>query len=1381
MAEEGQASGQEGGGFLAAMGEASMGLEAAAGNLVSGIATVLPAFPAARFTDLSLNIMHGHPHPPTFGTPLPSIGPVLSIPIFSTASTVLINGLTAARAGDMGIGAWCGGYFPMFEVFTGSSNVYIENSRASRMIIDFTKHCIFTSRPSPPPSDPPVGNFMGNLITGSPNVQIGGAPIPSLFSIFLGAAFAGLGKLAGKGFRAVASVARKAGKRLGKNMKPGIIKCAILKAEPVNVVTGEVLVEQQDFALAGRIPLEWNRRYSSQNQRRGVCGYGWETPADSRLTFEDDGIVYFYDGTPGAAVFPSLPANGPTLELVDGAILDQTSDALTVQTKAGLIYRFPKRSGQQKELLAESISDLSGNTIHFVRDRDRLREIHDGSGRRIEVISQNGLIQQLLLHHPTEAQSCVLVRYDYNEWDELTTVFDPLGAPYRFFYSNHRMVQHTDRNGLSFYYQYDQLGIDGRCVRAFGDNGLYDYKFEYSAGLSRFTDSLGHTWTIECDPDSFPIKETDPLGGVTFYEYDEVGRTTGVVDPDGNRMEYAYDDRGNLLRLTRPDGKAIIAEFDAANNPMRITDPNGATWEQEWNSKRLLTRQVSPLEAESRYEYDNHDQLILFINPRGGRTAFARDAHGNVTHLTDALGYTTQFAYDVLGNVTTKVDPLAQVTRYSYDPKGRLTQVMRASGATIACSYDAEDNLTAYQNENGAITRLEYCGLGEIKRRLQPDGQVIEYQYDTEERLIGVINQRGERYELKRDPLGRILEEIDYWGQGRHYTYTAAGHLQQSIDPLGRVIRYQTDPLGRILKKLLPNFAHPNAIQEETFAYDANGNLIACENDAIRVERQLDADGRLLQERQGEDCVVVNTYDPNGNRVSRTTSVRIAGQTCATTVRFSHDALDQVTAVEIDGQEPIRIGRNGLGQVTQEQLGSHLQRRFIYNSDGYLTAQHVLNDVRPVFDQSYRYDAAGNLVEKRDSAYGTERLTYDPVGTLIEHLDPQQQLKRHLADPAGDRLRTRVVQRVDDKSPDEQWSREGKYEGTFYRFNRAGNLIQRSGPTDDTHLTWDANQRLIASRRNDQFTTYQYDPLGRRVAKRNDRSLIRFYWDGDALMKDVLFPEDESKGVTPRRLREWIYYPRTFKPLAMLQGEIAPDGRQSKAQRSAFFYCNEPNGCPSRLLEPGGNVAWLSQYGAWGEVERLHVNRVDNPIRLQGQYWDEELELCYNRNRYYDPIIGCFVTQDPIGLEGGIGLHQFAPNATGWIDPLGLSCEGTAIISKGPPDPANPFGHFTIEVEHGGKKLPTHQVTNSDRSKTWIVRVDPDDAEGLTPGARLVLPDAESAMAYQRSLLGAETGPYSGRTNSCVDHVCNVLRKGGVPVPEGALKQYKFLKELGFF
>ncbi|CAB1228612.1 RHS repeat-associated core domain-containing protein [Serratia liquefaciens] len=60
------------------------------------------------------------------------------------------------------------------------------------------------------------------------------------------------------------------------------------------------------------------------------------------------------------------------------------------------------------------------------------------------------------------------------------------------------------------------------------------------------------------------------------------------------------------------------------------------------------------------------------------------------------------------------------------------------------------------------------------------------------------------------------------------------------------------------------------------------------------------------------------------------------------------------------------------------------------------------------------------------------------------------------------------------------------------------------------------------------------------------------------------------------------------------------------------------------------------------------------PIRFQGQFHDHETGLHYNRYRYYDPEVGRFVGQDPVGYRGGINLYQYAPNPTGWIDPLGL-------------------------------------------------------------------------------------------------------------------------------
>lgn len=160
-----------------------------------------PAFPALRVGDMDFGLPHGHAHPPNL-TPfgmifLPSTGPVIPIPVISGASRTLINNMPAARCGDLGLSIWCGSYVPMYEVFLGSSSVWIEGARAARMGVDITNHCIFSARPKP--NDPPIGPFTGTTYTGSPNVIIGGVPTPSLLSLGLGQLFKVLFKAAAKG------------------------------------------------------------------------------------------------------------------------------------------------------------------------------------------------------------------------------------------------------------------------------------------------------------------------------------------------------------------------------------------------------------------------------------------------------------------------------------------------------------------------------------------------------------------------------------------------------------------------------------------------------------------------------------------------------------------------------------------------------------------------------------------------------------------------------------------------------------------------------------------------------------------------------------------------------------------------------------------------------------------------------------------------------------------------------------------------------------------------------------------------------------------------------------------------------------------------------
>ena len=77
-------------------------------------------------------------------------------------------------------------------------------------------------------------------------------------------------------------------------------------------------------------------------------------------------------------------------------------------------------------------------------------------------------------------------------------------------------------------------------------------------------------------------------------------------------------------------------------------------------------------------------------------------------------------------------------------------------------------------------------------------------------------------------------------------------------------------------------------------------------------------------------------------------------------------------------------------------------------------------------------------------------------------------------------------------------------------------------------------------------------------------------------------------------------------------------------------------------------------------VQSLAEEAPEQNLRFQGQYFDEETGLHYNRFRYYDPDCGRYIGQDPIGLQGGENLYLYTPNPTGWLDPLGLAKSSTS-------------------------------------------------------------------------------------------------------------------------
>ena len=131
----------------------------------------------------------------------------------------------------------------------------------------------------------------------------------------------------------------------------------------------------------------------------------------------------------------------------------------------------------------------------------------------------------------------------------------------------------------------------------------------------------------------------------------------------------------------------------------------------------------------------------------------------------------------------------------------------------------------------------------------------------------------------------------------------------------------------------------------------------------------------------------------------------------------------------------------------------------------------------------------------------------------------------------------------------------------------------------------------------------------------------------------------------PEKSRTYYFEPETFKPVALSEDGVV------------YQYHLDHLGTPDTLTDSEGEVVWNVSYKTYGNLAIAHREEIAQPIRFQGQYFDEESGLHYNRHRYFDPIAGQFTTQDPVGLLGGSNSYFYVPNPIGWVDPFGLTCK----------------------------------------------------------------------------------------------------------------------------
>ncbi|MED0323536.1 RHS repeat-associated core domain-containing protein, partial [Escherichia marmotae] len=271
-----------------------------------------------------------------------------------------------------------------------------------------------------------------------------------------------------------------------------------------------------------------------------------------------------------------------------------------------------------------------------------------------------------------------------------------------------------------------------------------------------------------------------------------------------------------------------------------------------------------------------------------------------------------------------------------------------------------------------------------------------------------------------------------------------------------------------------------------------------------------------------------------------------------------------------------------------------------------------------------------------------------------------------------------------------------------------------------------------------------------------------FVWEGFRLLQET----------TWQGKRTYLYdAEQPYTPVAAVTGR--------GESRKIWYYHTDVTGTVQEVSAADGTLVWAGYQAGFGENRGDISNSgayFEQPLRLPGQYFDEETGLHYNLFRYYAPECGRFISQDPIGLRGGLNLYAYAPNPLSWIDPFGLSaCNAPGGYKKGDIDSHGSLSPGTNRaIGHGNNRsdglIQSHHPIQDAWAQKGINGYKRNDAPGILLESSSGAPHANISAAQRgrRSVPGGWNTTLKHEFNKSYQEMINA----GVPASQ-AKKAFK--------
>jgi RHS repeat-associated protein len=825
--------------------------------------------------------------------------------------------------------------------------------------------------------------------------------------------------------------------------------------------------------------------------------------------------------------------------------------------------------------------------------------------------------------------------------------------------------------------------------------------------------------------------------------YNDHGVATSQTDPLGRRTSYIYaDNQIDLLEVRQTTGSlndllTSFGNYTPQHQPQTITDAAGQTSTMTYNANGQLLTSTNSKNETTTYTYDTNgyvhqvDDAIV-----GARTSFTYDEYGRIRSVTDADGYIVTTTYDALNrpirttypdgtyeqviyanlDVAERRDRLGRITRKFHDAVRHLTTMRDALGRTFTQRWCVCGSLDAFVDGNGHQTQWERDLQGRTTREVRADGITSTgYTYETKTARVKMVQDPAGQNTTYTYNTDDTIQHVDYTQSAIatpsvSFTYdTSYNRLATMVDGAGTTT-YAYKPIGTPGATQLASIDGPLDDDTITYDYDELGRV---------VTRSVNGAANWTSE----------TYDPLGRVL---TEVNPLG-----TFTFGYDGpTTRLASVTYPNGQTATYGYFGnLGDHRLQTIHHKYQNgatlsKFDYTYDNVgniVTWIQQTNDDVPV-EWSYTYDSVDQLLKAVKSTTGTTpnvlrryAYTYDLAGNrLTEQIDDSvitsvyDALNRLISQQPGGALR--VAGTVSEPATITIQGRpanvtsDNRFEGavpvipgnnnftvsaTDATGNSSSQTYQVSATGAGRAFVYDSNGNLTS----DGQRTYAWDAANRLIAINQGTGAVQLSYNGHGQPFQIM-----EAGTTQR--------------LVWCLKEICEERTSAGIQRLTNFGLNDSSSGNSFIVrdhlgsviartDDSVNVQSRAEYEPFGEILSSSGNIGEFGFGGYRALPNWHVNLTWYRA--YMSSIGRWLSEDPVGLDGGVNLYAYVSNSVlnatdpSGLLPMGLGCTFktmlvTAYCDNGPGrdwqyykplkdgDPMGSVGPGTVAVANANPK-----------------------------------------------------------------------------------------------